>query len=297
MDVSVDLAYVGTKGSNGFADLDISASDTPGGGNASRPLFARFGRARDLKSWGRRLETEYHALQLAINRPLKNGLLLKGAYTFSKAMNMADEDGWVGLTWNGASQIDRNWALAGYDRPHVFQMGAVYELPFGKDGTDVVSHIIKDWQVNGIFAAFSVVPFTITADGGVVNMPGNTQTGQQIGDYNVTGAVGSEGPWFDTSAFRQPTGVVFGNTGRNAFRGPGQWRVDFSVFRGFAVGGTKRLEFRMEMFNLTNSLQYGDGTTGNPWGFSSRDVNNPNFGRVFVAHGERNIRLGLRFSF
>ena len=297
MDLSVDLAYVGTKGSNGFADLDINASDTPGGGNASRPLFARFGRARDLKSWGRRLETEYHALQMAINRPLKNGLLLKGAYTFSKAMNMADEDGWVGLTWNGASQIDRNWALAGYDRPHVFQMGAVYELPFGRDGSDVLSYIIKDWQLNGIFAAFSGVPFTITADGGVLNMPANQQTANQIGEYTVTGNVGSEGAWFNAASFAQPTGVVLGNTGRNAFRGPGQWRVDFSVFRGFAVGGSKRLEFRAEAFNLTNSLQYGDGTTGNPWGFSSRDVNNPNFGRVFVAHGERNIRLGLRFSF
>jgi hypothetical protein len=297
MDVSVDLAYVGTKGKNGFADLDINASDTPGGGNASRPLFARFGRARDLKSWGRRLETEYHALQLAINRPYKNGLLLKGAYTFSKAMNMADEDGWVGLTWNGASQIDRNWALAGYDRPHVFQLGAVYELPFGKDGSDVLSYIVKDWQVNGVFAAFSGVPFTITADGGVVNMPGNQQTANQIGDYTVTGNVGSEGAWFNATSFAQPQGVVLGNTGRNAFRGPGQWRVDFSLFRGFAMGGSKRLEFRMEAFNLTNSLQYGDGTTGNPWGFSSRDVNNPNFGRVFVAHGERNIRLGVRFSF
>jgi hypothetical protein len=297
LDVSVDLGYVGTKGSDGFADLDINASDTPGGGNASRPLFARFGRARDLKSWGRRLETEYHALQVAINRPFRNGLLLKGAYTFSKAMNMADEDGWVGLTWNGASQIDRNWAPAGYDRPHVFQMGFVYELPWGRDSQSAVSYLVKDWQVNGIFAAFSGVPFTVTADGGVLNMPGNQQTANQVGEFDVTGNIGSEGAWFDATAFQQPQGVVFGNTGRNAFRGPGQWRVDFSLFRGFAVGGTKRLEFRAEAFNLTNSLQYGDGTTGNPWGFSSRDVNNPNFGRVFVAHGERNIRLGLRFSF
>ena len=117
------------------------------------------------------------------------------------------------------------------------------------------------------------------------------------GDYTVTGDIGSDGAWFDTTAFRQPQGVALGNTGRNAFRGPGQWRVDFSVFRGFSVGGNRKLEFRMEAFNLTNSLQYGDGTTGNPWGFSSRDVNNPNFGRVFVASGERNIRLGLRFSF
>ena len=39
-------------------------------------------------------------------------------------MNMADEDGWVGVTWNGASQYDRNFALAGYDRTHVFQMAS-----------------------------------------------------------------------------------------------------------------------------------------------------------------------------
>ena len=55
MDVSIDLAYVGTRGDNGYADLDINASDTPGGGNASRPLAAQCGRIRDLKSWGPRL--------------------------------------------------------------------------------------------------------------------------------------------------------------------------------------------------------------------------------------------------
>ena len=112
---------------------------------------------------------------MAVNRPFKNGLLLKGAYTWSKSMNMADEDGWVGVTWNGASQYDRNFALAGYDRTHVFQMGFVYELPFGKDKQRPESnYVIKDWQVNGIFAAFSGAPFTITADGTVLDMPGNT---------------------------------------------------------------------------------------------------------------------------
>jgi len=296
LDLSVDLAYVGSKGTDGFADLNINASDTPGGGNASRPFFSK-GRAIDLLSWGPRLKTQYHSLQMAINRPFKGGLLLKGAYTWSKAMNMADEDGWVGVTWNGASQYDRNFALAGYDRTHVFQMGFVYELPFGKDQGGPINYVIKDWQVNGIFAAFSGAPFTVTADGTVLNMPGNAQTANQIGAYTVTGNIGNEGAWFDTTAFQQPQGVVLGNTGRNAFRGPGQWRVDFSVFRGFNFGGNRKLEFRMEAFNLTNSIQYGDGTTGNPWGFSSRDVNNPNFGKVFVASGERNIRLGLRFSF
>ncbi|HEX7086054.1 MAG TPA: TonB-dependent receptor [Vicinamibacterales bacterium] len=296
LDLSIDVAYVGTRGRNGFADLDINASDTPGGGNESRPLFARFGRARDLKSWGRRLDTEYHSLQVALNRPFQNGLLLKGAYTWSKAMNEADEDGWVGLTWNGPSQLDRNWALAGYDRTHVFQLGAVYQLPFGRDGQGLGSFLVRDWQLNGIFAAYSGVPFTITANGAVLNMPGNQQTADQVGEFRKLGNIGSDGPWFDTSAFVQPEGVRLGNTGRNAFRGPGQWRLDLSVFRGFNLGGTRQLEFRAEAFNLTNSIQYGDGA-GNQTGFSSTDVNNPNFGRIFVASGERTIRLGLRFSF
>ncbi len=162
---------------------------------------------------------------MAVNRPFKNGLLLKGAYTWSKSMNMADEDGWVGVTWNGASQYDRNFALAGYDRTHVFQMGFVYELPFGKDGSGAMNYAIKDWQVNGIFAAFSGAPFTITADGTVVNMPGNQQTAQQVGDYTVTGDIGNDGAWFDTTAFRQPQGVRSATPAatRSAARASGAW--------------------------------------------------------------------------
>ena len=80
--------------------------------------------------WGPRTRTNYHSLQVAINRPFKNGLLLKGAYTLSRAKNETDDDGWAGLNWNAPSQLSRNYALAGYDRPHVFQMAFVYELPY-----------------------------------------------------------------------------------------------------------------------------------------------------------------------
>lgn len=120
-ELSVNVAYVGTKGTNGYGDLDINASDTTGRGVEGRPLFQSTGRRIGLLSWGARLRTAYHAPQVALNRPFKEGLLVKGAYTWSKAMNEADEDGWVGLTWNGASQLHRNHALAGYDRTHNFQ--------------------------------------------------------------------------------------------------------------------------------------------------------------------------------
>ena len=70
---------------------------------------------------------------------------------------------------------------------------------------------------------------------------------------------GDAGTYFDTSAFSQPRGVTFGNTGRNQFRGPGAWNLDFSLFRAFPImGGTKRIEFRSEFFNLLNHPNWGN---------------------------------------
>ena len=60
--------------------------------------------------------------------------MLKGAYTLSRARNETDDDGWTGLTWNGASQLHRNYALAGYDRPQVFQMAFLSDLPLQEFG-------------------------------------------------------------------------------------------------------------------------------------------------------------------
>ena len=86
-----------------------------------------------INDWASRTKSRYKGLQIALNRPFRNGLMLKGAYTLSEAKNMADEDGWVGLTWNHPLKYDDNFALAGFDRTHVAQLGFLYELPFFKD--------------------------------------------------------------------------------------------------------------------------------------------------------------------
>ena len=107
---------------------------------------------------------------MAINKPFTKGLLIKGAYTLSKAENMADDDG-ATVTFNTPSQFDRNFALAGFDRTHNFHVAAVYQLPWQSNGGhgNVVRAIVNDWQLNGTFAAFSGTPFTVTANGNVVN--------------------------------------------------------------------------------------------------------------------------------
>ncbi len=292
MGIAVDVAYVGARGDGGFADLDINAPTTLGGGNNSRPM-ASLNRFTPLLSWGQRLKTRYNSLQVAINRPFTKGLLLKGAYTLSKAMNMADEDGWVGLSWNTPSELHRNFALAGYDRTHNFQLGFLYELPWKSDGGygNVAKVLISDWQANGVFGAFSGTPFTVGASGTTLNTPSNSQTADLVGDVKHIGAIGASGTYYDPAAWRQPTGVRFGDTGRNQFRGPGGINLDFSLFRSFPLRGGRRLEFRGEAFNLTNTPKFGNPDT---------NVTSGTFMRVFGtlgAYGERQFRLGLRFAF
>jgi hypothetical protein len=302
-DIAVDVAYVGTAKNGGFADINANASDVPGGGAASQPFFNSLGRTNDVLLWGPITKSRYHSLQVAINRPFTRGLLLKGAYTLSRAKNETDDDGWDGLMWNAPSLRSRNYALAGYDRTNIFQMAFVYELPYktqGGSGNKAARIVLGDWQVNGIFSAVSGTPFTITASGADLNMPGNTQTANLNGSYKVIGEHNDAGFYFDPTPFSQPTGTTLGNTGRNQFRGPGYWNTDFSLFRAFPIGKSgKRAEFRMEAFNLFNHPR---------WANPDADVNSGTFGRTLTVggaglaardfgSGERQIRLGVRFQF
>ena len=98
-DIIASIGYVGTNSIGMLADRDINASGI-GQGNGGRPYAATTGRKIAINMWDSYLNANYNSLQLAINRSFTKGLALKGAYTFSKAINMTDDDGWAGVTWN-----------------------------------------------------------------------------------------------------------------------------------------------------------------------------------------------------
>ena len=103
---------------------------------------------------GARTSSRYNSLQSRSTGHSQQGLLLKGAYTLSRPRNDDNgEDGWVGLTWNHPLKFEDNFALAVFDRTHVFQIGFVYELPFLKDSEQSAGKLLGGWQLNGIFAA------------------------------------------------------------------------------------------------------------------------------------------------
>jgi hypothetical protein len=287
---SLATGYVGTKTTQMMGLYDINAA-APGQGQAGQPLFQRFGRTEPLWRYDGYLSSNYHSLQVALNRPFTKGFFVKGAYTWSKAMNRQDDDGWGTVDWNHASVLSKNYGPAGFDRTHAFQLGFVAELPMGRDGSGPLSAIVRNWSLNGVFSRVSGTPFTVTASGASVNAPGNLQTADLVKEPNKLGGIGPGNPYYDPSSWAPVTEVRFGNTGRNTVRGPGWTNLDLSLFRRFPIGRFG-LEARVEAFNVTNTPHFNNPSDAN------RSVNSSGFMTITSAQGdERQIRLGLRLQF
>ncbi|MBI2687825.1 MAG: TonB-dependent receptor [Acidobacteria bacterium] len=292
------VGYVGTQSSNVLGDRDVN-SPAPGAGNNGRPFYAKFGRNIAINMWDGWMSSHYHSLQSSLRGNVTKDLFVQGAYTWSKAINMTDEDGWVSTSWNWDPVIKRNRAAAGYDRTQVFQMGYLYQLPVGKGkafmntSNKAANLVLGGWQTGGIYYAMSGTPFTVTADGTRLASSGNLQTADQIGNFTYLYGKGTNTPYFAASNFATPiptasSPIRFGTTGRNRFRGPGRAGVDFNLLKNFAITEKITVQFRAEAQNLTNTPQFS-----NP----SANVDGGNFGLITGASGERQLRFGVRASF
>jgi hypothetical protein len=303
------VAYVGTRSERQLADWDINAAPV-GGVNNGRPLAALFGRTVATNLLDGLIDASYHSLQATLNRRFANGAFLKGAYTWSHAINENDESGsdsgGTTLTWNHPSVLQRNRATAAYNRSHVLQMGFGYELPFGKGkkwaASGIGNSIAGGWQLTGIFAAYNGTLFTVGSSGASLNAPGNAQTADQVKTEVVKlGDIGSNVPFYDPTAFRPVTEVRYGTSGRNLLRGPGLINLNLDATRTFPLTERFRLQFRAEAFNVSNTPHFAnpaatasnasynaDGTIRSLGGFMTITSANAD---------ERQFRFALRLQF
>jgi hypothetical protein len=162
--------------------------------------------------------------------------------------------------------------------------------------TGAAAYILGNWQVNGLMAAYTGVPFTVTAPGASLNAPNNLQTADQVkNEVQFLGQPGSL--WYDKTAFAPVTGQRFGSAGRNILRGPGVWNTDLSIFKNFPIKEQMVLQFRAEFFNFPNTSHFGSPTDPSGSAVASRNVTSSNFMIMNQSYGERQIRFGLRFAF
>jgi len=302
-DIVASIGYVGSHSVHLLADRDINTG-YPGSTLANLPYNLLYGRTQPSSMWDGYLSSSYNSLQIAFSRAFSRGLMLKGAYTWSHAIDYSDDDGWTGVNFNYAPMFQRNRATAGFDVPQNFQIGWVYELPFGKGkshiNTGPAALIVGGWQLSGREAMYVGTPFTVGAPDTSLNDGGtNTQTANQVlPNVQFLGHVGPGAYYYNPAAFAPVTTQSFGNSGLNILREPGMWNTDLSIVRDFKLKERFTLQFRTEFTNLPNTSHFNASSTGSGFGNGGGGVDNyvtdSSFMQVTSSSGERMIRFGLR---
>lgn len=271
-----------------------------GGGNASLVLNRLFGRtaATNIHSSAGGFRGYYDSWQTTLQRRFSL-YTIRASYTWSKALgpngNANGVDGYANNTpdyWAMMAKVPTS-----FDRTHNFNAAVSAQLPFGKGKsmlTDGVgAAILGGWQFNALFSAYTGAPFTVSADGGALNAPGNSQIADQV--KPSVDIIGSRTAWFDTTAYRPVSTARFGNSGYNQLRGPGMINADASIYRAFQIKEGISLQFRAEMFNLTNTPHFA-GPAANVSGSNFGVITSvANTGREGID--ERLFRVGLRLGF
>jgi hypothetical protein len=275
--------YVGSHGVHLVRRRNINQPVPGPGSDADRRPIAGYA---DILLVEPRASSDYHGLQLRLERQRPRGLSLRAAYTWSKAID--DASAFLGSegtdnTPQDARHPERERGLSDFDVRHRLSLAAVWMLPSGERTWT------RDWMVSAIFAAQTGRPFTprVGYD--------NSNTG------NVGGSFGYDRPnevdpasapagavLYDGRAFVIAPPYTFGNAGRNILTGPGYASLDLALAKGFPLGGSRRIEARVELYNALNRT--------NP-GLPDSFVDRTTFGHSLSASPAREGQLVARFMF
>ena len=270
--------------------------------NASR-VFPNLGPITMSESNGK---SDYKALQVWVNRRFTNRLSWQVAYTWSHAVSDVPLTSFTSATTD-PFDFSRDKGDSDLDRRHMFVSNAVYALPTFKKWGSVASHLLGDWQLNGIVTLLSGTPLDVFTNVnpnyvGLASTPGNggyrpdLVPGKPIYLHTADNTI-----YLNPAAFALPAPGTFGNLKRGFVRQPGLKNVDFSLAKNWKIKERYGIQFRAEMFNLFNhpnfngfdpGLGAGFDTTGKFTGFT-----NSNFGRLNTDRGPRNIQFGIKFNF
>ncbi len=250
----------------------------------------------------------YHSMQVRVQKRFAAGGTVSGAYTWSKLIADRETDTfWLegGQSTSAFAVAANNYNLRGeraissFDVPHRLVVSYVLDFPFGKQKKFLSSlsgpldKFVSGWGINGISTFQGGFPLGLTTAVNLTNSFGGTSRPNSTGkSAEINGPAQQRlNQWFDTTAFTAPAASTFGNSGRNLpdVRTHGVANYDFTVFKNTALTERFQLQFRTEIFNLFNRVQFGRpgvalGTT--TFGVISSQLNNP-----------RLVQFALRLNF
>ena len=288
--MTVEVAYVGRRGIHNQRKRNINQL-LPGTTQANPGVNANFlrpylglGILGLAENSGRSM---YNGLQVSAQRRLARGLQFDIAYTYSKLRD--DASSLTEIIPNAYS--DKGYyGISDLDRTHVLIISYIYELPF-RGTSNFAKRLLGNWELSGINQFQVGSPFSVrqNVDYAGVGAGSGNQFWNLVGDPHLepTPFV-SDSIWFNKAAFAQPAPTTFGVQPRNLLRNPGFWEWHLGIRKNFPVTEKQRIQFRTELFNVTNHPNLG-GANANPTSSS--------FGRVTGKGGNRVIQLALKYIF
>jgi len=311
----VTVGYVGSRGNHLTRSGEANPNQfSPATGFAPprlNPSFASVLRiVTDAQSF-------YNSFQLGVEHRFSKGLFFQASYTLAKSVDDASgpflsdflsEVGPVQDLYNRKG----NRGPSAFDTRHNFVFNALYELPFGPgkalvaDLTGAAARLVEGWQIGGILSLNAGFPFLVRhADNQSLNGELFVADRPNLAPGARCTILGDPAKWFDPTVFVAQT-LFYGNAGRNICRGPNFRNLDFSVLKDTRINERVKVQFRAELFNITNHPNFGPPTnTPNPNGQGGNGdavfaggAPLPTAGRIFrTVNTSRQIQFGLKFVF
>ena len=246
-------------------------------------------------------KSQYHAVELVLERRFSRGLQARVAYTFSRLNNNGAESSQGDNGINGAVQNPADpleWALSADDTPQVFLTAFTWEVPGSGLWTSGASKILlAGWNVSGIFRYESGRPFNVTMsnDLGGFLFNGQKRPNRVSGVDAVASRSGNFDPnadnYFNKDAWTDPGPLQFGSAPRRdgSVRGFPTFSEDINIFKVFPVHDQKKMRVEASIGNLFNRVLFCDPNTN--WSADS-------FGTVNTQCNQpRSVQFAVRFDF
>jgi hypothetical protein len=231
--------------------------------------------------------SNYHSLQIAVERHSIAGMQFQAAYTWSKSIDNASS------FENLLNPLDyrASRSLSFFDARHRLVFSYHWDLPRPRF-RGPAARVLAGWTASGILTLQSGFPIPITSsdDLELMNSVSYLYPGEPDRIAPLVRLDPRTGMAFDPTSFRQPEDLGrIGSSPRSVCCGPGLNNWDLALMKTAAISERARIQFRAEFFNAANHAQFSK-VDGN---ISDGDA----FGKVLRAHDPRLVQFALKLMF
>ncbi|MGH9657403.1 MAG: carboxypeptidase regulatory-like domain-containing protein [Bryobacteraceae bacterium] len=235
--------------------------------------------------------SNYHSLQVTVNRRFARGLEFGASWTWSKALDFVDGD--QARVTTLVSPRVWNYGLAGFDRTHILKVNWLWDIPGRR-------RLLNGWQLNGIAGFTSGSPvgisYTLVNAADISGTPSLASRVVLTGDPVLPKSERTFDRNFRTEVVRAPAAGTIGNAAKTNVRGPGINNWDIALFKNFPLRERINAQFRAELYNAFNHTQFSAFDATARFDAAGRQVNTA-FGRFTTSRTPRIAQLALRLSF